>query len=77
MTDTTKAQSERHAAALPFTAKQALAMRDTQWDEAIATLTAKQQVMLASEILNRLHHQTDLTRFRALCRAAANKQEGQ
>lgn len=77
MTDTTKAQSERHAAALPFTAKEALAMTNWEWHNAIATLTAKQQVMLASEILSRLHHQTDLTRFRALCRAAANKQEGQ
>lgn len=73
----TTSQSERQTTALPFTADQALAMRDRQWDEAIATLTAKQQVRLASDILNRLHHQTDLTRFRALCRAAANNQEGQ
>lgn len=70
MADTTTSQSR-----LPFTAKEALAMTNRKWHNAIATLTARQQVILASDIVSRLQHRADLARFRALCKAAAGKQE--
>lgn len=66
MTDTSTSQPR-----LPFTAQEALTMTDREWNNAITILTASQQVALASDIIDRMQHRSDVLRFRALCKAAA------